>query len=95
VVLDDAVVKIPTGFTPNGDGKNDWFGPVGKVPNEYSIRIFNRNGETVFKSSSTYSKWDGRFNGTIQPNGVFIYWVQYRDIKNKLFQQKGTLALIR
>jgi gliding motility-associated-like protein len=95
VVLDDAVVKIPTAFTPNGDGKNDWFGPVGKVPNEYSIQIFNRNGEIVFKSSSTYSKWDGRFNGKLQPNGVFIYWVQYRDMKNKLLQQKGTLTLIR
>ncbi len=95
VVLDDAVVKIPTAFTPNGDGLNDWFGPLGKVPNEYSIQIFNRNGETVFKSSSTYSKWDGRFNGKLQPNGVFIFWVQYRDIKNKLFQQKGTLTLIR
>ena len=95
VVLTDAVVKIPTAFTPNGDGLNDWFGPIGKVPNEYSIQIFNRNGETVFKSSSTYSKWDGTYRGKVQPNGVFIYWVQYRDIKNKLFQQKGTLALIR
>jgi len=95
IVLNDAVIKIPTGFTPNGDGLNDWFGPIGKVPDEYSIMIFNRNGEIVFKSSSTYSKWDGRYKGLIQPNGVFIYWVQYRDINKKLFQQKGTLVLVR
>ena len=95
VVLKDAVIKIPTGFTPNGDGLNDWFGPLGKVPDEYSIQIYNRNGEIVFQSSSTYTKWDGRYKGQLQPNGIFIYWVQYRDMNKKLLQQKGTVALIR
>ncbi len=95
VVLNDAVVKTPTGFTPNGDGLNDWFGPLGKVPNEYTMTIYDRSGAIVFKSSSTYSKWDGTYRGKIQPNGVFIYWIQYRDMNNKLLQQKGTFALIR
>ena len=95
VVLKDAVLHIPTGFTPNGDGVNDWFGPLGKVPGEYSMQVFNRNGETVFKSSSTYDRWDGTFKGVLQPNGVFVFWIQYRDKQNKLFQKKGTLVLIR
>ncbi len=95
VVLKDAVMHIPTAFTPNGDGLNDFFGPLGKVPGEFSMMIYNRNGEMVFKSSSTYSKWDGRFKGELQPNSVFIYWIQYRDKQNKLFQKKGTLVLIR
>ena len=95
VVLADAVIDIPTGFTPNGDGLNDWFGPVGKAPGQYSMQIFNRNGEIVFKSSSTGSRWDGRYKGEVQPSGVFIYWIQYKDMQNKLFQKKGTLVLIR
>ena len=95
VVLKDAVVHIPTAFTPNGDGLNDWFGPMGKVPNEFSMQLYDRNGNMIFKSSSTYNKWDGRYKGVIQPSGVFIYWIQYRDKQNKLFQKKGTLVLIR
>jgi gliding motility-associated-like protein len=95
VVLKDAVVHIPTGFTPNGDGRNDFFGPIGKVPEGYSLQVFNRNGEVVFKSSSMYDRWNGKFKGADQPTGVFIYLVTYKDMQGKLFQKKGTMVLIR
>ncbi|MEI2739066.1 MAG: SdrD B-like domain-containing protein [Chitinophagaceae bacterium] len=95
VVLKDAVIHIPTAFTPNGDGLNDWFGPMGKVPNEFFMQIYDRNGSMVFTSTSTYSKWDGLYKGQPQGSGIFVYWIQYRDKQGKLFQKKGTLALIR
>lgn len=95
VVLNDAMVFVPTGFTPNGDGKNDYFGPIGKVPEGYRLQVFNRNGETVFRSSVMNNKWDGTFKGKVQPSGVFIYLIDYKDIQNRSHQQKGTLTLIR
>jgi gliding motility-associated-like protein len=95
VVLTDAVVMTPTAFTPNGDGRNDYFGPIGKVPDNYKLQIFNRNGETVFKSSAMNQKWNGTFRGVLQPSGVFIYVIEYKDIQNKTHQQKGTFTLIR
>jgi len=95
VVLNDAVVMTPTAFTPNGDGLNDFFGPIGKVPDNYRLQIFNRNGETVFKSSAIGQRWDGRYKGVMQPSSVFIYVIEYKDIQNKTHQQKGTFTLIR
>jgi gliding motility-associated-like protein len=95
VVLKDALVQTPTGFTPNGDGLNDYFGPLGKVPDSYIMQIFNRNGEIVFKSSSMESRWNGIYKGILQPSGVFIYVINYKDMQNKLHQQKGTFVLIR
>ncbi|HRO69038.1 MAG TPA: gliding motility-associated C-terminal domain-containing protein [Chitinophagaceae bacterium] len=95
VVLNDAVVLTPTAFTPNADGLNDFFGPLGKVPDQYTLKIFNRNGEMVFKSSAMQQRWDGRFRGQLQPSGVFIYMIDYKDMQNKLHQQKGTFTLIR
>ena len=95
VVLNDAVVAVPTGFTPNGDGLNDYFGPLGKVPDGYRLQIFNRNGEVVFRSSSINQRWDGRYNGALQPASVFIYLVDYKDMQQKMHQQKGTFVLIR
>ncbi len=95
VVLNDALVYVPTGFTPNGDGRNDYFGPIGKVPEGYTLQVFNRNGEIVFRSTTMNQKWNGTFRGKSQPAGVFIYLIDYKDIQNKPHQQKGTLTLIR
>jgi gliding motility-associated-like protein len=95
VVLNDAMVMTPSAFTPNGDGLNDYFGPIGKVPENYRLQVFNRNGETVFRSSAMNQKWDGSFRGVPQPTSVFIYLIEYRDIQNILHQQKGTFTLIR
>jgi gliding motility-associated-like protein len=95
VVLTDAVVMTPNAFTPNGDGLNDYFGPLGKVPDGFRLQIFNRNGEIVFKSSSISQKWDGVYKGVRQPASVFIYMIEYKDLQNKPHQQKGTLMLIR
>ena len=85
----------PTAFTPNGDGMNDYFGPLGKVPEQYTLKIFNRNGELVFKSSAINQRWDGRYKGQLQPASVFIYFIDYRDLQNKPHQQKGSFTLIR
>jgi gliding motility-associated-like protein len=95
VVLKDALVNIPTGFTPNGDGRNDYFGPLGKVPDGYLLQVFNRNGEIVFKSTAINKRWNGYFKGMLQPPSVFIYLVDYKDLQQKPHQQKGTFVLIR
>jgi gliding motility-associated-like protein len=95
VVLNDALVWVPTAFTPNGDGRNDYYGPIGKVPDGYKLQVFNRNGEIVFQSATMYDRWDGRYKGKVQPVGVYIYMIYYKDMQNKQHQQKGTLTLIR
>lgn len=95
VVLKDALTFIPSAFTPNGDGLNDWFGPLGKVPDQFSMQVYDRNGTLFFRSFSTYNKWDGKVNGVVQPNGIYVYLVQYKDIQGTWIMKKGTVALIR
>jgi len=95
VVLKDAVVMMPGAFTPNGDGLNETYGPVGKVPDGYRLQLYNRNGELVFKSSSINDRWNGLYKGKLQPTSVFIYIIDYMDLQNRPHQQKGTFTLIR
>ena len=95
VVLNDAVVLTPSAFTPNGDGRNDFFGPLGKVPDDFRIEIFNRWGQVVFRSTTMNARWDGRYSGALQPQGAYPFIIYYKDINNTAHQQKGVCTLIR
>ncbi|RYZ48606.1 MAG: gliding motility-associated C-terminal domain-containing protein [Sphingobacteriales bacterium] len=95
IVLKDALVNLPNAFTPNGDGRNDYFGPAGKVPADFEMQIFNRYGEPVFKSNSISTTWDGRYHGVLQSSNVYVYTVKYRNMQSETVHRKGTITLIR
>ena len=67
---------IPSAFTPNGDGLNDVFRPVGlKFQRLVEFRVYNRWGQQVFYSNSIDHGWDGNFNGVPQDAGDYFYQV--------------------
>jgi gliding motility-associated-like protein len=69
---------FPNVYTPNNDGKNDRFNPVfqGKL-NSYKILIFNRWGQQIYESMDAYTGWDGTFEGSQCPDGVYYFLAQY------------------
>jgi len=89
-------VFVPTGFTPNGDGRNDRF----RVDNMTSFekilefRVFNRWGQEVFKADDN-SGWDGKWHGVDQDMGVYQYLIRvaYPDGYYQTF--KGDVTLVR
>jgi len=89
-------IYMPTGFTPNSDGKNDKFHPltVGIKKINY-FRVFNRWGQMVFSSSKLNDGWDGKLGGIQQSNGVYVWVVQGISIDNRVITKKGTVMLIR
>jgi gliding motility-associated-like protein len=95
IVWDCGDIYFPSAFTPNYDGKNDTFGPLGnlsKVKN-YRLTIYNRWGEQVFQSVNPYEKWNGVWKGQAALPGTYVYVAQFifnETVKNK----KGTLTLI-
>ncbi len=86
---------IPTGFTPNGDGKNDqWTIPGLALYPESRVAVFNRAGQLLYQTGDyTRHPWDGRFRGQLQPTGVYIYLVELKDDSKQIL--KGTISLIR
>lgn len=69
------VADIPSIFTPNGDGHNDkWEIDLYKYPHS-DITIFDRWGETVFKSADYNNEWDGTFlqTGRHVPDGTYFF----------------------
>ena len=94
-VYDGPTYYVPTSFTPNGDGLNDFFRaiPVGITTTEY-FRVFNRYGQVVFETNKWLQGWDGSFQGRKQASGTYIWIVKGIDKYNKKVEQKGTVVLI-
>jgi gliding motility-associated-like protein len=89
-------VYIPTAFTPNGDGRNDIFKPqVYADVDEYQLAVYNRWGNLVFQATDFSSGWDGRVEGVLQDNAIFVWVCKYRLKGQELKIEKGTVALIR
>lgn len=88
---------IPDAFSPNGDGRNDYFVPVidrGQVL--LAFRIYDRWGKIVYTGNSTTDKgWNGSYpDGTIASSGIYMYYLQYTCGDSSLKVKKGDLTLI-
>ena len=99
VTVDCTEVFFPAAFTPNGDGSNDFFGPLpySALPalRNYRLSIFGRWGQLVYSSSDPYQKWDGNYEGKFAHPQVYT-WVATYTIGNRITEtQKGTVTIIR
>lgn len=89
-------VVFPTGFTPNGDGRNDVFSPLGvRYVKTMTMQVWNRWGQLVFSSTDPTKGWDGYFQGSQAQTGVYAYLVKYTTIGNEDKTIKGNVTLIR
>lgn len=90
-------VFIPNAFTPNGDGKNDYFKPElenGQILT--SMRIYNRLGQLVYDNKNVRMGWDGTFDGgKVAPSDIYMYLIEYTCADGKLYQKKGNIGLLR
>ncbi len=67
-------IKIPTGFSPNGDGVNDNFQILGieLYPNN-ELTIFNRWGNVVYFKQNYLNEWNGNnLNGEPLPDATYF-----------------------
>ncbi|MCT4583072.1 MAG: gliding motility-associated C-terminal domain-containing protein [Flavobacteriales bacterium] len=68
---------LPNVFSPNNDGKNEYFSPL--APYRYiesiDLKIFNRWGQIVYTSTDPAINWNGihKDSGEPVPSGVYYY----------------------
>jgi len=92
-------VYIPTVFSPNGDGVNDFFEIF--LPEQTTIQqvlkvvIFDRWGNLVYFSEGVLPKWDGRFEGKLLDPAVFLYTIQLELTGGRTELLQGSLSLVR
>jgi len=90
-------VFIPSVFTPDGDGINDFWKPVGRDLVSYYMRVFNRSGEIVFETRDMEEVWNGdmRKGDYFVPNGVYSFILQATDARYNSFERTGHVTLVR
>ncbi len=95
-VVNQAAFSVPTAFTPNGDGLNDFFKPVaiGYRGLNY-FRVFNRWGEEVFFTTNLETGWDGTNHKKPADMGTYFWEISFKDRFGKDGNMKGDVTLIR
>jgi gliding motility-associated-like protein len=96
-------VYIPNVFSPNGDGRNDFFtifADPDQVLRVESFEIYDRWGNQVFlnedfRPNEELDGWDGTFRGEPMDSAVFVYYarLEFTDGEIELF--KGDITLLR
>jgi gliding motility-associated-like protein len=94
-------IFVPNTFSPNGDGRNDIFYPMGSGPASLkSFKIFNRWGEMVFERNNFQANdpsagWDGTFKGKALTPDVYVYLIVVLCYNNQTLDIKGNVTLLR
>ena len=86
---------VPTAFSPNGDGQNDLFLVRGGPFKDINVRIYNNWGQLIFETNDQLEGWNGTFNGTEQPVGVFVWVVEVEMFNGKKIKKTGDVTLLR
>lgn len=94
-IIFDGAVFLPNAFSPNNDGKNDFFGAIGDGITYYQMTIFDRWGRIVFYSENPATQWGGTFEGKDVPEGVYTYRFKYRLNNAATKDLGGSVTVIR
>jgi len=88
-------IYVPTTFTPNGDGLNDYLRPVllsFKKVNYF--RVYNRWGKLLFQMQSDMPGWDGKLNGQVQETQTVVWMIEAVDVDGNVQKKQGTSILL-
>lgn len=77
-----ATIYVPNTFTPNSDGINDTWGPVGKNIATLELIVFDRWGGVLFQTNDPLDMWDGTTHGEPVKNDVYVWKMRYRFLED-------------
>jgi len=89
-------IYVPSGFTPNHDGKNDLIRPtLGLNYTLQEFSIYNRWGQKVYSTTEKDKGWDGIYNGQLQNSGAYVWVISVKDLQGRIMKARGNFVLIR
>ncbi|MEN9699767.1 MAG: hypothetical protein RLZZ301_965 [Bacteroidota bacterium] len=84
-------VDTDNNFTNNA---NNGFEEGGALA-EIDLRVFNRYGQQVFRTTDVHEGWDGTYKGKPMNPATYTYILNYRTIDGRSGSKKGNVTLFR
>lgn len=96
-VYPDILVRVPTAFSPNGDGFNDiLFARGSGIKKLLDFKIYNRLGQLLFMTTDENLGWDGTYKGVDQNTDSYFYTYRAEAfIPGKIVSGEGNFMLLR
>ena len=90
-------IYVPSAFSPNADGINDVWKPVGRDLLSYHVSVFNRYGDIVYETSDMNEFWTGDSKGSdyFVPDGIYSFTLQATDNRYNSFERSGFIQIFR
>lgn len=85
---------LPNAFSPNANAINDYF-PEHYLDTTIDLQIFNRWGEKIYDKSGSNIGWDGKYQGEVVQQDVYLYFIRYRNCYGRIVYKTGTFTLLR
>lgn len=86
---------VPNAFSPNGDGRNDFFTVYGVGIISALVEVYDSRGFKLYEGTLEDEGWNGTINGYPAMPGVYYYIVDVSFADQSRERKKGALTLIR
>jgi gliding motility-associated-like protein len=93
----DVMFYIPNTFTPNNDGRNDYFRPYGEGVKweTFEMFIYDRWGEEIYYTTDIDSPWRGWYKDREVEVGVYVYMIRIFDQNGEQRTYRDHVTLLR
>ncbi|MBO9681086.1 MAG: PKD domain-containing protein [Flavisolibacter sp.] len=89
-------VFIPSAFTPDGDGHNDYLKVIMVQARQLkNFRVYNRWGNLVFQTNDPSIGWDGTWRGEKQRSETYLWYCEAVGNDGSIIKKSGSVTLIR
>ncbi|UPK72275.1 PKD domain-containing protein [Chitinophaga filiformis] len=101
ITCNEGAIFLPTAFSPNRDGQNEWFYPKGRgVKEVVYMRVYDRWGSLVFERmhfqiNTANAGWDGTWKNQVAPIGSYVYAIETLCEEGGKFMFTGTVTIVR
>lgn len=89
-------IQVPTAFSPNLDGKNDFLTLIiGPDVQQFKFILFDRWGNKIIETGEVGFAWDGNWNNKPVNIGVYAYQLEIFYTNGKQELKSGNITLTR